>query len=227
MVRAEQGWREGDAGTILRPSPEPIIQLRDLVKVYETGAGGFTAINGINLDIRRGEFLGVIGKSGAGKTTLLNLISGVSELTSGEVLFYAGVDPGARGNANEPRQRKAISVQAMDEDELAVWRGRQHGDCLPVLRADASTEPDARTSCCPRTLLGTYRPRISQAHALELLDRVELTEHAYKLPAPYLRRPEAAHRHCPGPGQRPAGDHCRRADRQPGHGDHRDDFPDL
>ncbi len=81
--------RQGDAGTVLKPSSEPIIQLRDVVKVYETGAGGFTAINGINLDIHRGEFLGIIGKSGAGKTTLLNLISGVSEITSGEVLFYA------------------------------------------------------------------------------------------------------------------------------------------
>ncbi len=55
----------------------------DVVKVYETGAGGFTAINGISLDIQRGEFLGVIGKSGAGKTTLLNLISGVSEIDLG------------------------------------------------------------------------------------------------------------------------------------------------
>ncbi len=60
---------------------------------------------------------------------------------------------------------------------------QQHGDRVPVLRVDASTEPGARTSCCPRTFLGTYRPRISQEHALELLDRVELTEHAYKLPA--------------------------------------------
>ncbi len=98
--------RQGDAGTILKPSSEPIIQLRDLVKVYETGAGGFTAINGINLDIHRGEFLGVIGKSGAGKTTLLNLISGVSEITSGEVLFYAASIPTRATMASEQRSER-------------------------------------------------------------------------------------------------------------------------
>ena len=102
---AEQGLGQGESGTRLKTSPEPIIQVRDLVKVYETGAGGFTAIDGISLDVHRGEFLGVIGKSGAGKTTLLNLISGVSEVTSGEVLFYP------RDNGSRREQRKAISVE--------------------------------------------------------------------------------------------------------------------
>ena len=65
-LNTKQGLSQGAGGTVLKPSTEPIIQLRDVVKVYETGAGGFTAINGINLDIQRGEFVGVIGKSGAG-----------------------------------------------------------------------------------------------------------------------------------------------------------------
>jgi len=99
MVRAKQGLREDDTDSELKPSSEPIIQLQDIIKVYTTGAGGFTAINGINLDIYQGEFLGIIGKSGAGKTTLLNLISGVSEITSGEAIFYA------RDNSNQSKQR--------------------------------------------------------------------------------------------------------------------------
>ena len=70
MVHTEQGLREDDIGSKLKPPSEPIIRLQDIVKVYTTGAGGFTAINGINLDIHTGEFLGIIGKSGAGKTTL-------------------------------------------------------------------------------------------------------------------------------------------------------------
>ena len=65
----------------------PIIQLRDVVKAYETGEGPFYALKDVNIDIQSGEFLGITGKSGAGKTTLLNMISGVSDLTSGEVLF--------------------------------------------------------------------------------------------------------------------------------------------
>jgi ABC-type lipoprotein export system ATPase subunit len=176
VVHAEQGLSRGDRGTELQPSSEPIFQLRNLVKVYETGAGGFTAIDGINLDIHRGEFLGVIGRSGAGKTTLLNLISGVSELTSGEVLFHA------RLNGNQWEQRKAVAVHGMSENELAVWRGNNLGivyqsfELMPQLNL-------VKNIMLPQDFLGTYRPRISQEHALELLDRVELTEHAYKLPA--------------------------------------------
>ena len=176
MGRAQQSLRENVTDSKLKPSSELIIQLRDVVKVYTTGAGGFRAINGINLDIHQSEFLGIIGKSGAGKTTLLNLISGVSEITSGEVLFYAG------GNGNKAAQRKAISVHGMDEDEMAVWRGNNLGivyqsfELMPQLNL-------LKNIMLPQDFLGTYRPGISQERALKLLERVELTEHAYKLPA--------------------------------------------
>jgi ABC-type lipoprotein export system ATPase subunit len=179
MTRTDQGLR---AGTNPRPAEEPIIQLRDLVKVYETGAGGFTAINGINLDIHRGEFLGIIGKSGAGKTTLLNLISGVSEITSGDVLFYPPVDSDVRDNGNPSGQRVAISVNSMDENKLAVWRGNNMGIVYQSFELMQQLNL-VKNIMLPQDFLGTYRPRISQEHALELLDRVELLEHAYKLPA--------------------------------------------
>ncbi|MFC2029181.1 ATP-binding cassette domain-containing protein [Chloroflexota bacterium] len=178
MVTVKQSLRLDEAGPILKPSSEPIIQLRDVVKVYPTGAGDFTAINSINLDIRRGEFLGIIGKSGAGKTTLLNLISGVSEITSGEVLFHA--HNGSNGPARPDPE--VVSVHSMDENEMAVWRGRNLGivyqsfELMPQLNL-------LKNIMLPQDFLGTYRPTISQERALELLDRVELTEHAYKLPA--------------------------------------------
>ncbi|HUF38455.1 MAG TPA: ATP-binding cassette domain-containing protein, partial [Anaerolineales bacterium] len=53
----------------------PLIEIRSLVKAYRTGDGPFVALQDIDLDIRRGEFLGITGKSGAGKTTLLNMIT--------------------------------------------------------------------------------------------------------------------------------------------------------
>ena len=65
-----------------------IIQMRDVVKTYDTGDVPFTALDNVNIDIRQGEFLGITGKSGAGKTTLLNMIAGVSEVTSGNILFH-------------------------------------------------------------------------------------------------------------------------------------------
>ena len=156
-------------------TPEPIIQLRQVGKVYATGSGNFTALRDINLDVYPGEFLGVIGKSGAGKTTLLNMISGVSEVTSGEVMYRA---PGqAAGNGRGP-----ITLNHLNEDELALWRGRNLGivyqsfELLPTLDL-------VNNIMLPQDFAGAYQPAISKERALELLDIVELREHAYKLPA--------------------------------------------
>jgi len=63
-----------------------IIEVKNLTKVYSTEAGDFNALHEVNLEVKKGEFLGVVGKSGAGKSTLLNMITGVDHLTSGEVL---------------------------------------------------------------------------------------------------------------------------------------------
>jgi len=63
-----------------------LIELRDVVKVYSTAAGDFDALKGINMQVGAGEFVGIVGKSGAGKSTLLNMITGVDNLTSGEVV---------------------------------------------------------------------------------------------------------------------------------------------
>ena len=57
------------------------IILRDLAKQF----GSFTAVKGINLEVRDGEFLIMVGPSGCGKTTTLNMISGLVMPTSGEI----------------------------------------------------------------------------------------------------------------------------------------------
>ncbi len=147
---------------------QPTIQLRHVNKIYHTGSGDFTALKEINLHIYPGEFLGIIGKSGAGKTTLLNMISGVSEITSGEVLFY--------------REGSAVPLHTMSEDELALWRGHNLGivyqsfELLPMLDL-------VNNVMLPQDFSGHYQPAISRERALELLELVEIKEHAYKLPA--------------------------------------------
>jgi ABC-2 type transport system ATP-binding protein len=62
---------------------QPIISISDLVKTYQ---GGFTALKGVNLDIRRGEIFALLGPNGAGKSTLINIICGIVNPTSGTVL---------------------------------------------------------------------------------------------------------------------------------------------
>lgn len=64
-------------------SVQPDISVRNLNKVY---AGGFQALNNINLDIHRGEIFALLGPNGAGKTTLISIICGIVNLSSGTVL---------------------------------------------------------------------------------------------------------------------------------------------
>jgi len=151
----------------------PIIHLRDVVKAYSTGEGPFLALKDVNIDIQHGEFLGITGKSGAGKTTLLNMISGVSDLTSGEVIFH------------EPRNGSpgtAIPIHTMNEDQLAQWRGENVGiiyqsfELMPTLNL-------VENVMLPPDFLGSYRPIISKERALDLLELVDIAEHAYKVPA--------------------------------------------
>lgn len=152
----------------MAPIVAPIIEIKNVTKIYSTAAGDFSALNGINLCVDKGEFLGVVGKSGAGKSTLLNMITGVDHLTSGEVVV--------RGNGED------ISVHQLDEDTLALWRGQTLGiifqsfQLLPMLTLIENV-------MMPIDLCGDYQSRLSRERALELLTLVELEEHANKLPA--------------------------------------------
>lgn len=62
------------------------VSIRNVVKKYDTRNGEMIALNGANLDIKENEFICVIGPSGCGKSTLLNIIAGLLEPTSGEVI---------------------------------------------------------------------------------------------------------------------------------------------
>jgi putative ABC transport system ATP-binding protein len=142
--------------------------LVDVVKVYSTAAGEFTALNGLNLQIDRGEFVGIVGKSGAGKSTLLNMITGVDHLTSGEVTVNSNGTP--------------ISIHKMSEDGIALWRGQNLGvvyqsfQLLPMLTL-------VENIVLPMDLCGKFKPKQSRQRALELLRLVEIEDHADKLPS--------------------------------------------
>ncbi len=142
----------------------PLIQLRELKKVYQTAAGEFSALNGIDLDVYPGEFLGIIGKSGAGKTTLINMLTGVDRLTSGEVWME-----------KQP-------IHLLDENRLASWRGRNVG----IIYQSFYLMPNLtllQNVMLPVDMSGSYRAGESEQQALGLLRMVELEEHAEKLPS--------------------------------------------
>jgi putative ABC transport system ATP-binding protein len=76
----------------LEPLPQnvistPIIEVRDLFKTYRVGEVDIHALNGASLEVRRGEFLSIVGTSGSGKSTLFNILGGLTPPTTGTVLI--------------------------------------------------------------------------------------------------------------------------------------------
>src|SRR5688500_20186691 len=81
-----------------------MISLHQVNKKYESPAGVFSALRDVDLEIRAGEFVGVVGKSGSGKSTLLNMIAGIDRPSSGSVTV-----------AGTP-------IHEFSENKLAAWR---------------------------------------------------------------------------------------------------------
>lgn len=88
---------------------EPLIDLRNIYKIYHMGDEDVHANDGINLKINKGEFVAIVGKSGSGKSTLMNIIGALDVPTEGEY-FLGGED-----------------VSDMTDDELADIRNRMIG----------------------------------------------------------------------------------------------------
>jgi putative ABC transport system ATP-binding protein len=142
---------------------EFLIKLRQVVKVYETAAGPFLALKEINLHIKKGEFVTIVGKSGSGKSTLINMITGIDRPTTGEV-WIGGT-----------------AVHTLSEGQMAVWRGKNVGlvfqffQLLPTLTV-------VENVMLPMDFCNMYAYGEREKRALDLLAQVEMVDQAYKLP---------------------------------------------
>jgi putative ABC transport system ATP-binding protein len=140
-----------------------LIELRGVSKVYPSPAGGFVALERVELRLPRGELTAVVGQSGSGKSTLVNLIAGIDRPTEGQVLVGG------------------VPVHALDESRLAAWRGRNVGvvfqffQLLPTLTV-------AENVMLPMDFCGTFSGAAARARAEALLAQVGILEQADKLP---------------------------------------------
>ena len=131
-----------------------IIKAVDVHKVYDTGKIKVEALRGVNLEIEKGEMLTIMGPSGCGKTTLINCLSGLDDLTSGQVWI------------------EGVLLNQMSDDQKTEYRARYMGfifqfyNLLPVLTAIENVELPL--------LISGVEPRKAREKALHALENVGL-----------------------------------------------------
>lgn len=76
-----------EKNSIDRTDRQPVIQVKDLYKVYKMGDTKVYALNGLDFTINRGEFCAITGPSGSGKSTLLNMLAGLEHPSKGEIVI--------------------------------------------------------------------------------------------------------------------------------------------
>src|ERR1700678_3437983 len=139
---------------------EAIVSLRNVAKRYTRGKQSVEVLQGLNLDIAKGEFVALMGPSGSGKTTLLNLIGGLDRPTDGEVVV-----------AGE-------HIDDLSGGELAKWRARHVGfvfqfyNLMPTLSAEKNVELPLLL-----TRLSAADRRRNVAAALELVGLTDRKKH--------------------------------------------------
>jgi len=143
---------------------DPMVTVTAAVKTYHIGTSEFSALRGVDLCARRGEFVAIVGRSGSGKSTLLNLIAGIDRPTSGRI------------------EVAGTALGDLSENRLAAWRGRTVGvvfqffQLLPTLTV-------AENVMLPMELCRTVPARRRRSRAMELLDQVGVAALADKLPS--------------------------------------------
>ena len=143
-------------------SAQSLIQLKGIQKYYPMGEVTVHALSGMDLDVKRGEFIVLLGPSGSGKTTTLNLIGGLDRPTAGKL------------------EVDGTEITGLNETRLAEYRRKSVGfifqffNLIPTLTAVENVE---------FALALTHGGKAMRPQGLEFLDRVGLRERADHFPS--------------------------------------------
>ena len=96
-------------GRVMRPVGSLVIDIADVTKLYKMGEEIIHALRGVSVEIRRNEYLAIMGPSGSGKSTLMNMLGCLDTPTAGRYMF------------------NGKNVAHMEDDELADIRNREIG----------------------------------------------------------------------------------------------------
>jgi putative ABC transport system ATP-binding protein len=144
-------------------SAVPLIELRNIVRVYGEGATALQALKGINLTIEAGDFVAVMGPSGSGKSTLMNMLGCLDTPTSGEYLF------------------KGVHVETLTRDQRARLRRLSLGFVFQGFNLLARTSAQENVELPLLYRGGSAKAR--HAAAAKALESVGLADWAQHTPA--------------------------------------------
>jgi putative ABC transport system ATP-binding protein len=141
-------------------SENNLFELKDIAKRFVKGKETITIFEHLNLNIAKGDFIAIMGPSGSGKTTLMNLLGGIDQPSTGEVLF--------EGNR----------IDTLSESQLAQWRANNIGfifqfyNLMPMLNAARNVELPLLL-----THLNSNERKKRAATALQLVDLADRATH--------------------------------------------------
>ena len=142
-----------------------MIEISNLSKHYLNAEGvAFKALENVNLQIAKGEFVAIVGKSGSGKSTLLTMLTGIDRPTLGEI------------------KMNGIPIQGFSENQLAVWRGKNVGIVFQFFQL-IPTLTILENMLLAMDFVGKIPKNDRLSFAETLLLQVSISEQAHKLPA--------------------------------------------
>ena len=163
----------------MNTSAEIVVRLEQVTRVYEQDSQAVHALDGIDLEIRSGEFAVLVGPSGSGKTTLLNLIGGLDSPTTGRI-WISGTETGRMSKAELSQMRlRKIGFVFQEFNLIPVLSALENVEFVMLLQGKPEAERHARSMALlkelglqglehrrPAELSGGQQQRVAVARAI-------------------------------------------------------------